>query len=123
MDADHRQLGLVKKISVGICGDALAVAEELLRRLDGVELVSDATAEERAGNVAEVKTAWEAELSEWTHERDDYSLDVIEEAAAEGGLLHPRQGVARTRAGAPGGRDALHRYRQHQLRGTQLPAV
>lgn len=91
VDADHRQLGLVKKISVGICGDALAVAEELLRRLDGVELVSDATAEERAGNVAEVKTAWEAELSEWTHERDDYSLDVIEEAAAEGGLLHPRQ--------------------------------
>lgn len=91
VDADHRQLGLVKKISVGICGDALAVAEELLRRLDGVDLASDATAAERAGHVAEVKAAWEAELSEWTHERDEYSLDVIEEAATEGGLLHPRQ--------------------------------
>lgn len=36
--------------------------------------------------------AWEDELDSWTHERDDYSLDVIAEAdAEEGSWLHPRQ--------------------------------
>ncbi|MEB4614757.1 sulfoacetaldehyde acetyltransferase [Leucobacter sp. M11] len=91
IDSDHRQLGLVKKISVGICGDARAVAEELLRRLGDTELAGDAGAAERGERIKTVKADWERELSEWTHERDDYSLDVIEEAEAQGGLLHPRQ--------------------------------
>src|SRR5688572_7608696 len=33
IDADPRMLGLVKKISIGICGDAKAAAVELLQRL------------------------------------------------------------------------------------------
>ena len=91
VDVDHRRLGMVKKISVGICGDAQAVAEELLRRLDGVDLASDADAVERKEHIREVKAEWETELTEWTHERDPYSLDMIEEAFEAGGLLHPRQ--------------------------------
>jgi sulfoacetaldehyde acetyltransferase len=35
IDADHKMLGLVKKISVGICGDAKAAAEALTQRLAG----------------------------------------------------------------------------------------
>jgi sulfoacetaldehyde acetyltransferase len=92
IDADHKMLGLVKKIDVGICGDAKAAASALLALLADRKLDSDATRAERAAKIAEEKAAWEKELGEWTHERDAYSLDMIEEAKTEGGKwLHPRQ--------------------------------
>ena len=96
IDADHKMLGLVKKIDVGICGDAKAAAAALLALLAQRTLDCDATRAERAARIAEEKAAWEKELSGWTHERDAYSLDMIEEAKGEGGVgdhgwLHPRQ--------------------------------
>ena len=92
VDADHKMLGLVKPISVGIHGDAAAAAEALLERLDGRTLACDATRDDRASVTAEEKAAWEAELDGWTHEKDDFSLEMIEEADAEdGSWLHPRQ--------------------------------
>jgi sulfoacetaldehyde acetyltransferase len=96
VEADHTNLGLVKKISVGINGDAKAVAIELLRRLASKTLACDATKTERAAKIASEKAAWEKELTEWTHERDAYSLDMIAEAKKEktfngGDYLHPRQ--------------------------------
>ena len=92
IDADHKMLGLVKKIDVGICGDAKAAAAALLALLAQRTLEGDATHAERAAKIAEEKAAWEKELGAWTHERDAYSLDMIEEAKTEGGnWLHPRQ--------------------------------
>jgi sulfoacetaldehyde acetyltransferase len=92
IDADHRMLGLVKKISVGICGDAKATAAALTERLAGRTLACDATRSDRAATIQAEKDTWEKELDEWTHERDDYSLDVIAEAdQEEGNWLHPRQ--------------------------------
>lgn len=92
IEADHTNLGLVKKVTVGIHGDAKAAATALLKRLDGKTLACDATKAERAAKIKEEKAAWEEELNGWTHERDPYSLDVIEEAHKEGGnWLHPRQ--------------------------------
>ena len=92
IDADHKMLGLVKKITVGICGDAREAAAALTERLTGRELACDATREERAERMRAEKDAWETELDEWTHERDDYSLDAIAEAEEEeGNWLHPRQ--------------------------------
>jgi len=96
IDADNKMLGLVKKISVGICGDAKAAAIALTKRLAGKTLVSDATKAERAKTIAAEKAAWEKELDEWTHERDPFSLDMIEEQKKEktatgGNYLHPRQ--------------------------------
>jgi sulfoacetaldehyde acetyltransferase len=92
VDADHTMLGLVKKIDVGICGDAKAVATELTQLLADRTLTSDATKAERAARIKAEKDAWEQELSAWTHEQDEYSLDVIEEAKhEEGNWLHPRQ--------------------------------
>jgi len=92
IDADHKMLGLVKKISVGICGDAKAAAIALTRLLDCKELACDATKSERAAEIAAEKAAWEKELNEWIHEKDDYSLDMIAEAEGEeGNWLHPRQ--------------------------------
>jgi len=92
VDADHTMLGLVKKIHVGICGDAKATALALAARLAARAVACDATRAERAALIAAEKAAWERELSDWTHERDPYSLDMIEEARREGGRwLSPRQ--------------------------------
>ena len=89
VDADHKMLGLVKKISVGICGDAAATAQALLQRLDGKTLTCDASRSQRAADIETAKGAWEQELNDWIHEKDDFSLEVI--ANADSSLLHPRQ--------------------------------
>ncbi|MFD2314144.1 sulfoacetaldehyde acetyltransferase [Halomonas organivorans] len=96
VDADHKMLGLVKKIAVGICGDAKATAEALSERLVGRDLACDASREARAAQIRDEKAAWERELDEWTHEQDPFSLDAIDEAEGEtpfsgGEYLHPRQ--------------------------------
>jgi sulfoacetaldehyde acetyltransferase len=96
VEADHTNLGLVKKITVGICGDAKATAAELTRRLTGKALACDATKADRAVTIKSEKAAWEKELDEWTHEKDAFSLDMIEENKKEvtfngGEYLHPRQ--------------------------------
>jgi len=92
VDADHKMLGLVKKISVGICGDAGAAAKALTERLRDKTLDCDATRDARAADIKAEKDAWEKELDEWTHEKDSFSLDMIaEQDAEEGNYLHPRQ--------------------------------
>ncbi|MDV2196588.1 sulfoacetaldehyde acetyltransferase, partial [Enterobacter hormaechei] len=96
IDADHKMLGLVKKISVGICGDAKEAAVALTERLQGRDLACDSSKDERAQTIKSEQDAWEKELDEWTHERDEYSLDIIEENKKEtpfsgGEYLHPRQ--------------------------------
>ncbi|MCL4107431.1 UNVERIFIED_CONTAM: hypothetical protein GTU68_011426 [Idotea baltica] len=77
IDADNKMLGLVKKISVGICGDAKAAAVALSERLEGRALLCDDNKGARQDTVATEKALWEKELDEWTHERGEY--------------LHPRQ--------------------------------
>jgi len=96
IDADNKMLGLVKKISVGVCGDAKAAAIALTGRLANKTLACDATKAERADKIASEKAAWEKELDEWAHEKDAFSLDMIEEQKKEktpfgGHYLHPRQ--------------------------------
>ena len=92
IDADHRMLGLVKNISVGICGDAGASARALLARIRDRELACDANRDERTRTTAEEKAAWEQELNEWHHEKDDYSLEMIQEHEREpGNWLSPRR--------------------------------
>ncbi len=92
VDADHKMLGLVKKISVGINGDAAQTASALLERLEGRELACDATRDERMATTQAEKDAWEAELDGWIHEKDDFSLEAIAEAEEmPGDWLHPRQ--------------------------------
>jgi sulfoacetaldehyde acetyltransferase len=89
IDADHKMLGLVKSITVGICGDAKAVADALTEKLATTDLACDDNRAERAEKIAEEKVAWEEELDAWIHETDQYSLDMIEDL--EEGWLHPRQ--------------------------------
>ncbi len=64
VDADHRMLGLVRPISVGVCGDARLAAAEILRRLQklGGERQRD---EARLNEIAAEKKAWADELANW----------------------------------------------------------
>ncbi|WP_339386154.1 sulfoacetaldehyde acetyltransferase [Vibrio caribbeanicus] len=95
IDADNKMLGLVKKISVGICGDAKASALALVDRLASLSLSCDGNKPARLDKVATEKALWEKELDEWTHETDTFSLDMIDENSKEtpfsgGEYLHPR---------------------------------
>ena len=87
VDADHRMLGLVKQISVGVAGDARAAARALGYRLANRKLACADNAEERRARIAAEKAAWEAELDAWTHETDPWSLGVAEGSP----YMHPRQ--------------------------------
>jgi sulfoacetaldehyde acetyltransferase len=87
IDSDPRMLGLVKPISVGIHGDARAAAAALIERLKARRLAGSGSRAERLSRIAAEKSAWEAELTGWTHERDPYSLEV----AANTKRMHPRQ--------------------------------
>jgi sulfoacetaldehyde acetyltransferase len=80
-------LGLVKPISVGIQGDARAAAQALIERLKSTQLAGGANRAERSARINAEKDAWQSELSQWTHERDPYSMEV----AAGSKHMHPRQ--------------------------------
>ena len=87
IDSDPRMLGLVKPISVGIQADARAAASALMARLKERRLTGAASRSARLARIAAEKTTWEAELRDWTHERDAYSLEV----AASSRRMHPRE--------------------------------
>jgi sulfoacetaldehyde acetyltransferase len=87
IDSDHRMLGLVKQISVGVVGDAKEAAKSLSYRLANRKLACDANADERKKKIKAEKAAWEKELDQWTHERDPWSLKISEGSK----FMHPRQ--------------------------------
>ncbi len=87
IDADPKMLGLVKTVSVGICGDARAAAAALLARLKGRTLACHANRDARLAEIRAEKAAWESELDGWTHEQDAWSLEVSKASSH----MHPRQ--------------------------------
>ena len=87
VDADPRMLGLVKPISVGICGDAKAAAHALCARLRAVPLSGATSRGARLAVIRTEKAAWESELDAWAHETDAWSLEVSKESS----YMHPRQ--------------------------------
>jgi len=80
-------LGLVKPISVGLCGDARSVAAALTSRLKGRALACQANQAERLARVQSEKATWAKELEDWTHEKDDWSIEI----ARNSSHMHPRQ--------------------------------
>ncbi len=69
VDINGDRIGLTKKVSVGIQGDAKLVAEDLLAQLsDGA---GDAGRADRKALVAQTKSAWAQQLSSMDHEDDD----------------------------------------------------
>ncbi len=65
VDTDHRMLGLVKQIDVGVHGDAKLAAAAILSRLQGKTIAAHGNQTTRLAEIAAQKKAWEAELDEW----------------------------------------------------------
>jgi sulfoacetaldehyde acetyltransferase len=67
VDSDHRMLGLVKPITVGVCGDAKPAAADMLNRLQtgNVKIAAHGNKDTRLAELKKQKDAWEAELNTW----------------------------------------------------------
>ncbi len=90
VDINPDRIGLTKKVTVGICGDARRVAERLLAKL--APTAGDIDREERRALIHRTKSAWLQELSSMDHEEDDPGTDWNARArAAHPERMSPRQ--------------------------------
>jgi sulfoacetaldehyde acetyltransferase len=69
VDINPDRIGLTKPVSVGICGDARAVARAILAAL--APTAGDAGREARKALIHQTKSAWAQTLSSMDHEDDD----------------------------------------------------
>ena len=69
VDINPDRIGLTKKVSVGIIGDAKQVANSLLNRLS--DSAGDSGRAERKAAIAQTKSQWAQQLSSMDHEDDD----------------------------------------------------
>ena len=89
VDMNPERIGLTKKVTVGIVGDAKAVAEGILAQLSPT--AGDAGREERRAEIAQRKSAWAQALASMDHEDDDPGTTWNERArAAKPDWLSPR---------------------------------
>lgn len=90
VDINADRIGLTKKVTVGIQGDAGKVARGILAQLG--EGAGDAGRQERRDLVAQTKSRWAQELSSLDHEQDDPGTEWNEEARKrDSELMSPRQ--------------------------------
>lgn len=69
VDINADRIGLTKKISVGICGDAKQVARQILEQL--TPSAGNQGREERKAVIHQTRSAWLQQLSSMDHEDDD----------------------------------------------------
>ena len=69
VDINSERIGLAKKVSVGICGDAKLVAQQILSQLSSN--AGDAGREDRKAFIHQTKSAWLQTLTSLDHEEDD----------------------------------------------------
>ncbi len=69
VDMNPDRIGLAKKISVGICGDAKLVAQQILNLLSST--AGDSGRDERKALIHQTKSAWLQTLTSLDHEEDD----------------------------------------------------
>ena len=89
VDINPARIGLTKKVTVGIVGDAKAVAEGILARL--TKSAGDAGRADRKTLISTTKSRWAQELSSMDHEQDDVGTTWNQRArAAKPEWMSPR---------------------------------
>lgn len=89
VDINPDRIGLTKKVTVGIVGDARKTAEGIFARLSGT--AGDTEREARRAEIAQRKSAWAQQLSSMDHEEDDPGTTWNERArAAKPEWMSPR---------------------------------
>ena len=100
VDINADRIGLTKKVTVGIEGDAGKVARGILAQLSAT--AGDAGRADRKALVAQTKSRWAQELSSLDHEQDDPGTVWNEEARArDKDLMSPRQAWRAIQAAMP----------------------
>ena len=100
VDINPNRIGLTKKVSVGIVGDAKKVANTILDRL--ADSAGDAGRDERKALIAKTKSAWAQELTSMDHEQDDPGTTWNERArAAKPDWMSPRMAWRAIQAALP----------------------
>ena len=81
VDINPDRIGLTKKVSIGIVGDAGKVATDIFSQLS--ETAGDLNREARKVNIAETKSKWAQQLSSMDHEDDDPGTTWNQRARAD----------------------------------------
>ncbi|MCE8007342.1 sulfoacetaldehyde acetyltransferase [Aestuariivita sp.] len=81
VDINPNRIGLTKKVTVGIVGDAAKVAKGILAGLSGT--AGDAGRAARRAKISQTKSAWAQELSSMDHEEDDPGTTWNQRARAD----------------------------------------
>jgi sulfoacetaldehyde acetyltransferase len=90
VDINSDRIGLTKKVTVAIQGDAKLVAEDITAQL--ADDAGDAGRAERKATIAQTKSAWAQQLSSMDHEEDDPGTTWNERARnREPDRMSPRQ--------------------------------
>ena len=104
VDLNSDRIGLTKKVTVGIQGDAKMVAEALLAQLD--DTAGDEGRQARRDLIAETRSRWLQTLSSMDHEDDDPGTTWNARCRdREPGHMSPRQAWRAIQASLP--RDAI----------------
>ncbi len=100
VDINPARIGLTKKVTVGIVGDAKAVAEGILARL--TKSAGDAGRADRKTLISTTKSRWAQELSSMDHEQDDVGTTWNQRArAAKPEWMSPRMAWRAIQAALP----------------------
>jgi sulfoacetaldehyde acetyltransferase len=100
VDMNADRIGLTKKVTVGIQGDARLVAEQLLEQLSAE--AGNAGRDERKALIHQTKSAWLQALSSMDHEDDDPGTTWNERARQrDADRMSPRQAWRAIQAGLP----------------------
>lgn len=104
VDMNSDRIGLTKKVSVGIQGDAKMVAEELLAKLS--DSAGDAGRADREALIHQSKSSWAQALTSMDHEDDDPGTNWNERARdREPDRMSPRMAWRAIQAALP--KDAI----------------
>nr|WP_170614289.1 sulfoacetaldehyde acetyltransferase [uncultured Ruegeria sp.] len=100
VDINPDRIGLTKKVSVGIVGDAATVATNILAQLS--DTAGDEGRDARKAKIAETKSRWAQELTSMDHEQDDPGTTWNERArAAKPDWMSPRMAWRAIQAALP----------------------
>ena len=111
------RIGLTKKVTVGICGDAKKVARQLCDRLSST--AGDAGREQRRAAIHQTRSAWLQTLASMDHEDDDPGTTWnVDARTREPDRMSARMAWRAIQDGLPQGRHHFVRHRQ-QLRHRQ----
>ncbi len=100
VDMNPDRIGLTKKVTVGICGDAKLVSQQILQKLSSN--AGDDGREERKNLIHQTKSAWLQTLTSLDHEDDDPGTVWNKEARErDSNRMSPRQAWRAIQVGMP----------------------